>query len=77
MPLDATFNNRDEKTVTIKISGYENQFITVMPCHTAKGGKVKTECSVAKENAHTVMGHRNMKNGPCNGEEWMKCVWHC
>ena len=39
--------------------------------------KVKTECTVAKENAHTVLGHRNMMHGPCNGEEWMKYVWHC
>lgn len=40
MPLDATFN-RDENTVTITMSGHENQFITVMPCHTANSRKLK------------------------------------
>jgi len=71
MPLDATFNNRDEKTVTITMRGYENQFITVMPCYRVSSKKLKLNVVL---NTKT---HSNMMHGSCNEEEWMKCVWQC
>jgi len=47
MQLDANLNNRDEKTVTITMSGHENHFITVILCHRANSRNLKTECSAA------------------------------